>query len=254
MHFLAVPKIIFVLLLLPFSPALFAASGHSGAHWSYAGETSPAHWGDLKSEFSTCKSGKQQSPINITGAHSSAALPAITPRYQSVPLHVLNNGHTIQVNIAPGSHITVAGKQYELLQFHFHSPSEHEVDGTPADMVAHLVHKAADGQLGVIGVLMKKAGNNPLIEKIWKHLPVHQGEYSKAAITINAGDLLPKTLDYYHYSGSLTTPPCSEGVNWMVLKNTVEVSADQVRAFTNIFQKSTRPVQPLNGRSLKASR
>ncbi len=254
MRLLANLKIISALLLvLPFSTALFAASGHGGAHWSYTGEASPAHWGDLKSEFSTCKSGKQQSPINLSGAHS-AALSAITPRYQNVPLHVLNNGHTIQVNVAPGSHITVAGKQYELLQFHFHSPSEHEIDGKPADMVAHLVHKAADGQLGVIGVLMKKSKPNLLIEKIWKHLPVHEGEYSKAAITINAGDLLPKTLDYYHYSGSLTTPPCSEGVNWMVLKNTVAVSADQVRAFTDIFQKSTRPVQSLNGRSLELSK
>ena len=250
MYFNCSPKIICMMLLLSFSCTLFAASEHGGAHWSYSGETSPAHWGELKPTFSTCKSGRQQSPINITGAHS-VALPVIEPSYQAVPLHVLNNGHTIQINIAPGSHITVAGKQYELLQFHFHSPSEHEIEGTAADMVAHLVHKAADGQLGVIGVLMKRGERNPLIEKIWKHLPQHEGEYSKAAIKINADDLLPAELAYYHYSGSLTTPPCSEGVNWMVLKNMVEVSADQIQAFTDIFHKSTRPVQPLNGRTLE---
>lgn len=246
-------KITMVVLGLLSSGILFAASGHGEVHWSYRGETGPAHWGDLKSEFSTCKSGKQQSPINIRAAHS-AALAAITPAYQAVPLYVLNNGHTIQVNVASGSHVTVAGKQYELLQFHFHSPSEHEVDGRAADMVAHLVHKAADGQLGVIAVLMKKGDNNPLIEKIWKHLPSHEGEYSKAAIHINAADLLPEELSYYHYAGSLTTPPCSEGVNWMVLKKEVEVSAAQVKVFTDIFQKSTRPVQPLNGRSVELSR
>ncbi len=241
-----------ILVILSFSGSVFAGSGHAGAHWGYADGTGPAHWGDMKHEFSTCKTGKQQSPINISGAHS-ASLPAISFSYQATPLNVVNNGHTIQVNYAPGSHITVAGKQYELLQFHFHSPSEHEVNGKPADMVAHLVHKAADGQLGVIGVLMKKGTRNPLIEKIWKHMPTHEGEYSKAAIKINAEDLLPANRAYYHYSGSLTTPPCSEGVNWIVLKNMVDVSAAQVGAFTDIFHKSTRPVQPLNGRRIEVS-
>ncbi len=241
-----------ILFILPFSTLVFAGSGHAGAHWGYDDETGPAHWGDMKHEFTTCKTGKQQSPINISSAHS-ASLPAITFSYQATPLNMVNNGHTIQVNYAPGSHITVAGKQYELLQFHFHSPSENEIDGKPADMVAHLVHKAADGQLGVIGVLMKKGSRNPLIEKLWKHLLTHEGEYSKAAIKINVEDLLPADRAYYHYSGSLTTPPCSEGVNWMVLKNTVDVSVAQTGAFTNIFHKSTRPVQPLNGRQIEVS-
>ncbi len=235
---------------LQISIALASGGAHGGAHWGYTGETGPAHWGDMKSEFATCKSGKQQSPINISGAKSTN-LPDISFSYQATPLDVVNNGHTIQVNYAPGSHISVDSKQYELLQFHFHSPSEHEINGKPADMVAHLVHKAADGQLGVIGVLMKKGKSNPLIEKIWKHMPHHEGEYSKAAIKINVADLLPANKAYYHYSGSLTTPPCSEGVNWMVLKNTVDVSAAQVDAFTSIFHKSTRPVQPLNGRKLE---
>ncbi len=245
-------KLVSVLFLLSFSMMSSAASEHGGAHWGYSDDTGPAHWGDMKPEFATCKSGKQQSPINISKAHS-ADLPGITFSYQATPLEVVNNGHTIQVNYAPGSSITVNGKQYELLQFHFHSPSEHEINGKPADMVAHLVHKAADGQLGVIGVLMKKGASNPLIEKIWKHMPKHEGEHSKAAIKINVADLLPEGKAYYHYSGSLTTPPCSEGVNWMVLENTVEVSAAQVSAFTTIFHKSTRPVQPLNGRTVEVS-
>ncbi len=239
-----------LLLLLPAGPLL--ASGAHGGHWGYTGDTGPAHWGDLAPEFSLCKQGRRQSPINITGA-VAASLPAIKFSYQPVALDVVNNGHTIKVSYAPGSHITVAGKQYELLQFHFHSPSEHEIDGKPADMVAHLVHKAADGQLGVIGVLMKKGASNPLMEKILAHLPAHEGEHEKAAIRINVADLLPGKHGYYHYSGSLTTPPCSEGVNWMVLKTPVEVSAAQVQAFTDIFRHSTRPVQPLNGRRLEVS-
>ena len=240
----------FVLLLLPFSAVTLASGGHGGTHWGYSGETGPAHWGDLKPAFNACKNGKQQSPINISHAEK-ANLPAIDFSYQGVPLDVVNNGHTIQVNYAAGSRITVAGKKYKLLQFHFHSPSEHEINGKPADMVAHLVHQAEDGQLGVIGVLMKKGSRNPLIEQIWKHMPHHEGEHSKAAIKVNVENLLPANRAYYQYSGSLTTPPCSEGVNWMVLKDPVEVSAKQVAAFTDIFHKSTRPVQALNGRKLK---
>ncbi len=251
-QFLSYLKSGVILFLVSFSTLALAGSGHAGAHWGYGDETGPAHWGDMKHEFSTCKSGKHQSPINIHSAHA-ANLPAISFSYKATPLDVVNNGHTIQVNYAPGSHITVAGKQYELLQFHFHSPSEHEIDGKPADMVAHLVHKAADGQLAVVAVLMKKGAANPLIEKIWKHMPTHKGEYSKAAIKINVSDLLPTERAYYHYSGSLTTPPCSEGVNWMVLKNKVDVSPAQVAGFTNIFHKSTRPVQPLNGRQIELS-
>ncbi len=242
----------FILFLLSVSTLALAGSGHAGAHWGYGDKTGPAHWGDMKHEFSTCKTGKHQSPININSAHA-ANLPAISFSYRATPLDVVNNGHTIQVNYAPGSYITVSGKRYELLQFHFHSPSEHKIDGKPADMVAHLVHKAADGQLAVVSVLINKGVNNPLIEKIWKHMPTHKGEYSKAAIKINASDLLPTDRAYYQYSGSLTTPPCSEGVNWMVLKNRVEVSSAQIRAFTHIFHKSTRPIQALNGRQIEVS-
>ncbi|HEB86617.1 MAG TPA: carbonic anhydrase [Gammaproteobacteria bacterium] len=242
-----------ILFLLSFSTLTLAGSDHAGAHWGYGDETGPAHWGDMKPGYSTCKTGKHQSPINISGAHATS-LPAITFRYQATLLNVVNNGHAIQVNYAPGSYITVAGKRYKLLQIHFHSPSEHEIDGKAADMVAHLVHKAADGQLAVVAVLFNKGSRNPLIEKIWKHMPTHKGEYSKTAIKINASDLLPTDRAYYHYSGSLTTPPCSEGVNWLVLKNRVEVSSSQIDALTHIFPKSTRPVQPLNGRRIEVSR
>lgn len=222
--------------------------GHHATHWGYEGVGAPEHWGSLKDEFQTCSTGMQQSPINITSADVKENA-RIKPSYSQAALDVINNGHTIQVNYQNDSEIEVAGKTYKLLQFHFHSPSEHTIDGKPADMVAHLVHKADDGQLGVIGVLMNKGKRNPVIDEIWDNLP--QGEGAKQSKKfIDVADLLPKDLSYYNYSGSLTTPPCSEGVNWMVLKNPIEVSEDQVAKFTQIFSKSVRPVQPLHGRTI----
>lgn len=232
--------------------SLAFASGAGKPHWGYEGHEGPAHWGDLAAEYATCKTGKSQSPINITSA-KPASLADIRFNYQPTVLDVVNNGHTIQVNYAPGSSIDVGGKQYKLLQFHFHSPSEHTVDGKPYDMVAHLVHQADDGQLGVIGVLIKKGKTNPLIDAVWSYLPKHAGEHKQAETQINVADLLPTNHSYYNYSGSLTTPPCSEGVNWMVLQTAVEVSAEQVAAFTNLFSKSVRPVQPVHGRTIHAN-
>ncbi|WP_197722080.1 carbonic anhydrase [Sulfuriflexus mobilis] len=237
-------------LFLASSLAFAAAAGKP--HWGYEGHEGPAHWGDLAAEYATCKTGKSQSPINISGARP-AQLADIRFSYQPTTLDVVNNGHTIQVNYAAGSSIEVGGKQYQLLQFHFHSPSEHTVDGQPYDMVAHLVHQAGDGQLGVIGVLMKKGKANPVIDAIWASLPTQAGEHKQSDTQLNVADLLPAKQSFYNYSGSLTTPPCSEGVNWMVMQAPVEVSAEQVAAFTNIFSKSVRPVQPLHERLIHLS-
>lgn len=153
-----------------------------------------------------------------------------------------------------GSTITVDGKTYNLLQFHFHSPSEHTVDGKPADMVAHFVHQAKDGQLGVVAVSMNKGKANKTLASLWKHMPAKPGEKKKLSGKININGLMPGNKAYYNYSGSLTTPPCSEGVNWIVLKNSVEVSTDQVAALTRLFPLSVRPVQPLNDRVIKVSK
>ena len=227
------------------------ASGGS-AHWGYAGNEGPSHWGELSHDYEACKSGKKQSPINISGAQS-AKLAKIEFHYQAGALDVVNNGHTIQVNVPAGSYIVAAGKKYKLLQFHFHSPSEHQIDGKHANMVAHLVHQADDGQLGVVGVLMNKGKSNNELARIWAHMPEHKGDHTREAVKINAAHLLPKNTAYYNYSGSLTTPPCSEGVNWMVLQNAVSVSVEQVATFTKIFSKSIRPVQPLHGRAIKSN-
>ena len=230
---------------------IFAAD--EKAHWGYDGHEGPSHWGDISSDYSTCKTGKSQSPINIETT-TAVKLANIKFNYQASPIDVVNNGHTIQVNYAKGSMLNVGGKNYKLLQFHFHSPSEHEVNGKPYDMVAHLVHQAADGQLGVIGVLMKIGKVNSVIASIWNHLPTASGDHRKVDATLNVTELLPSNHSYYNYSGSLTTPPCSEGVNWMVMQTPVEISAEQVAAFTNIFAKSVRPVQPVNGRLIHASK
>ena len=234
-----------------------AAPAHGGGHavhWSYDGEGGPWNWGALKSEFSACDEGRSQSPIDISPV-TITSLSDIEFNYKESPLEIVNNGHTIKINYAPGSSITVAGKQYDLLQFHFHSPSEHTIGGKPYDMVAHLVHKAADGQLGVVAVLFKAGSTvNSTIGKLWLNLPEQEGVTTQVAgVKINAADLLPPDLTYFNYSGSLTTPPCSEGVNWMVLATPQSVSTEQVKQFTDLFPLSVRPVQPLNGRVVKVS-
>jgi len=240
------------------SLAVLALSNHvqaSGgkAHWGYEGHEGPAHWGELSHDYHMCKEGKQQSPINITDTHKGK-LDKIKFSYQASAKNIVNNGHTIQVNMNKGSSITVGGKTYHLLQFHFHSPSEHTINGKPADMVAHFVHQAKDGQLGVVGVLINKGKANKVIGQLWKKLPTTSGDSNDLSSDINVKKLLPKSKAYYNYSGSLTTPPCSEGVNWMVLKSPTQVSAAQVKVFTGIFSKSVRPVQALHGRNVKASR
>jgi len=235
--------------LIGISANVQASDAKHSSHWTYTGPEGPAHWGDLSKDYHTCKAGKSQSPINITSDKAGGSQP-VSINYNSKATSILNNGHTIQINIADGSTITVGGKSYKLLQFHFHTPSEHMIDNKPADMVAHLVHKAADGQLGVIGILMKKGKENAALAQFWAHIPEHAGTKTDLNVNANARNLLPSDLSYYNYSGSLTTPPCSEGVNWMVLKNPVEVSARQIAAFKSVIHTNVRPVQPLNGRKV----
>lgn len=234
------------------APAAHAMGQGHKPHWTYSGAEGPVNWGAMSEEFKTCATGKSQSPIDISAANVTT-LSNIEVSYKPSPLTVVNNGHTIQVNYAPGSSINVGGKQFDLLQFHFHSPSENTVGGKAYDMEAHLVHKAADGQLGVIGVLMKAGSENAVIKTIWSNMPKEAGTVEKADVSVNAADLLPKDLSYFNFSGSLTTPPCSEGVNWMVLTAPTQMSTEQVSAFTTIFPLSARPVQPVNGRVVTLS-
>ena len=242
-------------------PALFAASAfccafHAQAadkHWSYAGHGGPAEWGELDKAFAACKAGKVQSPVDIRGART-ADLPAIRFDYKPSPLRVIDNGHTIQVNYAPGSSIDVGGSRYELVQFHFHKPSEEKIDGKSHDMVAHLVHKGADGKLAVVAVLLDKGGANPAINAIWKNLPKEKEKETSVKATVDAGTLLPGDKGYYTFQGSLTTPPCSEEVRWFVLKAPVKIEASQIAAFGKLYPMNARPTQPLNGRAIESTR
>ena len=244
-------------LFLPFAAttASFAESGEHGhsIHWCYEGEYGPEHWGDMKNEYSKCKGGERQSPVGIA-LTEKANLDSINVNYYATPLKIINNGHTIQINYGSGSSISIGNKKYDLLQFHFHSPSEHKINGKTYDMEAHLVHKGEDGKLAVVAVLMEEGKANDFIKTLWSNLPKDEGkEHAITDLKINANQLLPKHMNYYTYSGSLTTPPCSEIVNWFVLKTPIEVSKAQLDKFTSIFRKSARPIQPLQGRVVKES-
>jgi len=215
-----------------------------------AGRSGPEHWADISKKFELCRDGKEQSPINISGA-KTANLPAIQFDYKPGSLEILNNGYTIQVNHAAGSSITVGEEKYELLQFHFHTPSENTVDGKSFPMEMHLVHKNAKGQLAVVGVFSKEGAKNTVLSKAWEHTPRQAGDKEKvASVSINAADLLPVDRSYYSFKGSLTTPPCSEGVKWMVLKMPTEVSREQIEQFIKVMGNNARPVQPMHMRTL----
>jgi carbonic anhydrase len=234
--------------------AALLAQEHEGPHWGYSGGNRPDHWGALDKSFSTCQQGQHQSPIDIRAAKSSD-LPPIQFGYGATPLHIVNNGHTIQVNYAPGSFITVGTTRYELKQFHFHHPSEEKIDGKGFAMVAHLVHAAADGSLAVVAVLMDAGSANPVITSVWQHLPAKEGPEQKLdSVQVDVSRLLPSNHGYYTFTGSLTTPPCTENVTWFVLKTPESISQAQVDAFSKIYRLNARPTQPLNRRELLASK
>ncbi|MCH8883401.1 MAG: carbonic anhydrase family protein [SAR324 cluster bacterium] len=222
--------------------------GDGAPHWSYEGRIGPAYWGKLAREFALCDTGKNQSPVDI-GKVFTAGGHKIKFNYKDVPLHVVNNGHTIQVNYPPGSTVTIDRKTFALLQFHFHLPSEHTVKGKPYEMEAHLVHKNEHGDLAVVAVFIRGGKDNGLLKKLWRHLPTEAGEERELEdVTINAKELLPRNRTHYVLSGSLTTPPCSEGVYWNVMKSPIRLSKGNIAKFGSIFSHNARPTQPLNNR------
>jgi carbonic anhydrase len=230
-----------------------AAPAAQAPHWSYSGADGPEHWGDLDPSFRTCKTGTRQSPIDIKGAKKDPTLGPVQIDYKPSPLKIVDNGHTILIKYAPGSSVTVNGKIYPLIQFHFHKPSEEEIAGKKYAMVIHLVHQLPDGAV-VVALLVKSGAENPTVEKLWANLPKTEGKETEVAgVTINAADLLPADQNYYNFDGSLTIPPCSEGVNWFVMKTPVELSAPQIAVFAKHYPMNARPIQPRNGREIKES-
>ena len=234
---------------------------HAGIHgeWGYSGEGDPAHWGDLKPEFFMCRDGKNQSPINIQKSETLQAigLEDIEFHYVTGAVEAVNNGHTIKVSVAPGSYIKVDGIEFELKQFHFHSPSENEIDGKNFPLEAHFVHASKDGELAVVAVMFEQSKENKILKKICKKIFSNPHKAASCALTEkDINTLLPVNKAYYRFDGSLTTPPCSEGVRWLVLKDYSHVSAAQAKKFVNVMMKgrNNRPVQPLNARKVLKNR
>jgi carbonic anhydrase len=252
MNFRRHTKTIFLVIgiLLSFFSGTLQAQESKLHHWAYTGEGGAEHWGKLDPAYATCSTGHTQSPIDIKNA-KKGDLEELKLEYKAVPLSIIDNGHTIQVNYAAGSTLTVGGKSYTLKQFHFHHPSEERINGQGYDMVAHLVHADAEGHYAVVAVLLKKGAANALLETVWKNIPAEKEKASEVAgVSINVKDLLPTDHGYYTFAGSLTTPPCTEGVTWYVLKKPVTLSGDQVAAFAKIYAMNARPIQPVNNREL----
>jgi len=272
-------------MLLLLAAAVLLFPGHPRAQWktrwTYDGALGPDHWGDLDPDYALCRLGKEQSPIDIRNAEK-ADVPPIRFEYQSGPFRYLtNNGHTIRMNYhdvpGRGNFLVVGDKRYRLMQFHFHRPSEELIDGKPYDMVIHFMHEADDGKVAGVAILLRAGHANASIRQIWDHMPPDDGkEYDIAGQEFNPVGLLPSAYRpngpfphdaalypvgplppntaYYSYMGSLTAPPCTEGVTWFVLKTPVEISSEQINAFAKLYPHDVRPPQPLNGRIVKESR
>jgi carbonic anhydrase len=223
-----------------------------GAHWSYEGATGPGHWGDIDAASKVCSVGSQQSPIDIRDT-IKARLPQLNIAWARNADTIVNNGHTIQLSVAPGSTLTLSRAGYSLLQFHFHHPSEHTIAGKSSAMEVHFVHRHSTGALAVIGVLMTAGQSNPAFHKITAGMPTHAGGPIKAAPGIDPNHLLPPRRSYYRYAGSLTTPPCSETVEWLVLHQPLQVAKSDIDVFAKLFPMNARPVQKDNRRFVLTS-
>jgi carbonic anhydrase len=242
--------VLFALLIAALGIGAVAAQ-ETPPHWTYEGEEGPEHWGALDTAYAACATGVEQSPIDLTSAEAFDLVDVQTDYHESA-LTILNNGHTIQANYDAGSAMTVNGDTYELKQFHFHTPSEHTIDGEAFPLEVHFVHADADGHLAVIGVMLVEGdADNAAFAPVFDAMPAEEAEAEAVeGAQIDANAMLPENQLYYTYRGSLTTPPCSEGVRWIVMTTPVELSAAQIEAFHAIFELNARPVQPLNTRGL----
>lgn len=233
--------------LLTIASGAYAASSHT--HWGYSGAVGPANWATLSPEFATCASGKNQSPIDIQKGYQ-AILDRVEFRYRAGARDIVNNGHTIQVNFEPGSSLVIGKHVYELKQMHFHTPSENRIEGQSFPMEAHLVHTDTQGNIAVVAVLFRTAyWPNDVVGTLWEQMPMKRGQKYRLQEQLSAEDLLPSSKHHYQFNGSLTTPPCSEGVTWILLKQPEDVTESQVEKLLQaVKHANNRPVQPLNAR------
>ncbi len=220
-----------------------------GHKWSYSGENGPDNWKNICGSYSAC-GGERQSPVNIDNSVPDKKLIPLEVNWTTTSTKIINNGHTVQFNCDAGSTLKANGKYYDLKQFHYHALSEHKVKDKHYPLEVHFVHQANDNNLAVIGIFFKEGAKSQLFEKFLSSFPDKKGEFN-SKYSIDLKSLLPTDLSYYTYSGSLTTPPCSEIVEWYVLKSAVTASAEQIKKFEKILKNNNRPVQPLNGRVIK---
>ncbi len=226
--------------------------------WHYDGDEGPEHWGELSPQFAICRDGRRQSPVDIAAPVRGGVTPRLTLQFPSASLRIahhehvadgLNNGHTIQINYDDGDTLVLGDTPYELVQYHFHNPSEHTFSGRRFPMEMHMVHRATSGALAVVGVLIADGRHNRAFEPVWANLPRAKGvetHYEHVRVDVDA--LLPASHTSYRYDGSLTTPPCTEGVNWIVLTTPIQLDRTQIDAFEALIHGNNRPLQPLNGR------
>ncbi len=223
------------------------------SQWSYEGEGSPVNWGKLRKDFAICAAGRRQSPIDIRDS-IRVDLEPIQFDYQRSQFRIVDNGHTLQVSVGEGNTLSVMNRTYRLLHFNFHRPAEERVNGRTFDMSIHLVHQDDEGRIAVVAVLLEKGSENPLIQTLWNHMPLEVDREVAPAVAIDLTGLLPENRGYYTYMGSLTTPPCTEDVLWMVFKQPLPVSAEQVNIFARLYRNNARPIQPANNRLIKENR
>lgn len=227
---------------------------HHKKHWDYEGETGPEHWSEM--DKNDC-GGNAQSPVDIVETEKDGALKPIDFHYnQKTKIHdVINNGHTIQFDFEPGDYVVINGNQYELKQFHFHEPAEHTIKGVRYPLVIHMVHKSKEGKFAVVAIMAQEdKKSNETFEFLDKYLPTKANDTVKVNDDFNINNVLPKNRTYYTYTGSLTTPPCTEGVQWFIFKNQIDVSIKMIKDLKKIMPVNNfRSVQELNGRKIKES-
>ncbi len=240
-------------LLLGLSTACIA---QKNSNWNYEGHTGPLVWGKLDPAYEACSKGHVQSPLDIRGAHLDTTLPPVEFHYIAGAVSLENTGRGVTMHVHPGSTIVANGVTYELMGLEFHHPSEHAFKGKLSDMEVDLIHKSADGKMAIVAVRMSEehgGAPNATLATLWEHLPVKTGTTEKVDDMINPGGLLPADRGYWTYVGSEVTPPCTEGVQWFVFEDTVSISRQQLRAFTNLYKMNTRPFQDLHGRRVEAN-
>jgi carbonic anhydrase len=224
------------------------------APWEYQGKRGELTWGKLDPAYQACSKGHEQSPIDIRGAHLNKALQPIEFHYIAGPVRLENDGHTIAARVNPGSYIVAGGVRYELVEFDFHHPGEEAVRGKLSDLSVHLVHRSADGKLAILAVRLVEdvSAPNAVLAALWPHLPRVAGQTEKVTEMVSAGGLLPADRGYWTYTGSLSTPPCTEGVRWFVFEQELSVSRDQLRIFASLFRVNSRGLQDTHGRRIEA--